>query len=65
MKQTVKRTDFWNTYRPQITTQLRNNGLDYMIDPIRRSINRLFLLSFENGGNDSVRNSFEISIACH
>ena len=30
-----------------------------MIDPIFRNINRLFVLSFKNGGNNPARNSFD------
>ena len=39
-------------YRSEITTQLRNNNLDYMIHPSIRNINKVFILSFKNGGND-------------
>ena len=45
---------------PEITTQPKNNNLSYVIDPIfRRSINRFFVISFENGINDATRDSFE------
>ena len=30
-----------------------------MIDPVFRNINRLFVLSFKNGNNDSKRDSFD------
>ena len=35
------------------------NDLDYLIDPIFKNINRLFVLSFKNGNNDLKRNSFD------
>ena len=44
IKKGFKRTISWNKYRSEITTQLKNNNLNYMIDPTFR--NRLFLLSF-------------------
>ena len=58
VKQGFKRTISWNKYRFEIATQLKNNNLDYMIDPTFRNINRLFVLSFKNGDNDPTRNSF-------
>ena len=44
MKQGFKRTISWNKYRSEITTQPKNNNLDYLIDPPFRNINRLFEL---------------------
>ena len=38
--------------------QPKNNNLGCMIDPTFRNINRLFVLSFKNGGNDPIINSF-------
>ena len=32
----------------QISTQSRNNNLNYLIDPTFKNVNRLFVLSFEN-----------------
>ena len=46
-------------YRSEITTQTKNNNLDYLIDPTFADINRLFVLSFKNGDNDATRNSFD------
>ena len=46
-------------YRSEITTQTKNNNLDYLIDPTFANINRLFVLSFKNGDNDPTRNSFD------
>ena len=59
IKQGFKRTISSNKYRSNITTQPKNNNLDYMIDPTFRNINRLFVLSFKNGNDDSTRGSFD------
>ena len=59
IKPRFKRRIFWNKYRSEITTQPRNNDLDYMIDPTFKNINRLFVLSFKNGFNDPTRDSFD------
>ena len=37
---------------------MENNNLDYLIDPIFRNVNRLFVLTFKNGNNDPTRNYF-------
>ena len=55
IKQGFKRAISWNKYRPEITTQPKNNNLDYLIDPTFRNINRLFVLSFKNGNDDPTR----------
>ena len=60
IKQGFKRTISWNKYRSEITTQSKNNNLDYLIDPTFRNINRLFVLSFKNGDDDPTRNSCDI-----
>ena len=60
IKQRFKRTITWNNYRSEITTQTNKNNLDYLIDPIFRNINRLFVLSFKNGNDDPTRNSFDV-----
>ena len=59
IKQGFKRTISWNKYTSKITTQTKNNNLDYLIDPTFRNISRLFALSFRNGDDDLFRNSFE------
>ena len=59
VKQGFKRTIFWNRYRSEITTQTKNNNLDYLIDPTFRNINRLFVLSFKNYGDDPTTNYFD------
>ena len=59
IKQGFKRI-FWNKYRSEITTQPKNNSLDYLIDPTFRNINRFFVLSFKNGNNGPTRYYFNI-----
>ena len=59
IKQGFKRTISWNKYISEITTQSKNNKVDYMIDPTFRNINRLFVLSLKNGNDDSIRDSFD------
>ena len=54
-----KRAISWNKYRSEITTQTKNNNLDYLIDPTFRNINRLFVISFKNGDNDPTSDSFD------
>ena len=38
MKQGFKTTIYWNKYKSEIKTQLRNNNLDYIVDPNLRNI---------------------------
>ena len=57
IKHEFKRTISSKKYRSEMTTQPRNNNLDFLIDPAFRNINRLFVLSFKNGENDSMRDS--------
>ena len=59
IKQGFKRTISWNKYRSEITTQTKNNNLDYLIDASFRNINRLFVLSFKNGAADPTRDSLD------
>ena len=59
IKQGFKRTISLNKYRSEITTQPKNNNLDYMIDPAFRNINRLSVLSCKNGDANPTRNSFD------
>ena len=37
---------------------MESNNLDYLIDPIFRNVNRLFVLASKNGDNDPTRNYF-------
>ena len=59
IKQGFKIKISWNKYRSEITTQRKNNNLDYLIQPILRNINRLFVLSFKNGDDDPTRYFFD------
>ena len=59
IKQGFKRIISWNKHRSEITTQPRNNNLDYLIDLTFRNINRLFVLSFKNGNDDPTRDTFD------
>ena len=59
IKHGFKRTISWSQYRPETTTQPKNNNLDYLNDPTFRNIKRLFVLSFKNGNDNPTRNSFD------
>ena len=59
MKQEFKRTISWEKYSFEITTQSKYNNLDCLIHPTFRNINRLFVISFKNGKDDSTRDSFD------
>ena len=59
IKQGLKKAISWNKFISEITTQPKNDNLDYLIDPAFRNINRFFVLSFKNGNNDPTRNSFD------
>ena len=48
IKQEFIGTISWNKYRSEITTQVKNNNLDFLINPTFRNINRLFVLSFKS-----------------
>ena len=63
IKKGLKRKIFWNKYKSEITTQLKNDILDYLIDRSFRNINR-FALSLKNGDDDTTRN-YLISITRH
>ena len=39
--------------------QVKNNDLDYLIDPAFRNIHRLFVLLIENNNEDPARDSFD------
>ena len=63
LKSGFKRTVKWNKYRSQMTIQLQNNNLNYLIDPIFTNVNKLFVLSFqriagENNTTKDHRDSF-------
>ena len=64
IKQGFKRTISWNKYRSEITTQPKDNNLDYLIDSTFRNVNRLFVHSSKNGNDDPTRIHL-IDITCH
>ena len=64
IKQGFKRTISWSKYRSEITTQPKNNDLDYLIGPTFRNTSRLFVLSFKIGNNDTTRNLFDRYYEC-
>ena len=59
MKQGFKRKAAWDKYKSEITTQLRNNNLDYMVDPISGNIYMLLVILFKNGGINAMRYPFD------
>ena len=59
IKQGFKITISSNRYSSKLTTQTKNNNLDYLIDPTFRNINRFFVLSFKNGNDNPKRDSFD------
>ena len=59
IKQGFQRAISWNKCRSEITTQTKNNNLDYLIDPVFRNFNRFFVLSFKNGNDDPLTDSFD------
>ena len=48
----------WNKYRSEMSNQAKNNNLNYLIDSTFSSVNRLFVLSYEN---EADRTSFNMS----
>ena len=59
IKQGFKKTISWNKYRSGITTQPKNNNLDYLIEAIFWDINRFFVLLFKNDDDDPMGNPFD------
>ena len=62
LKTGFKRTIKWNKCRSQMTVQLQNNNLNYLIDPTFTNVNRLFVLSFArivlDDNRDSISNYY-------
>ena len=58
LKSGFKRTIKWNKYRSQMTIQLQNNNLNYLIDPLFMNVNRLFVLAFSRNNNTNSRYSY-------
>ena len=59
IKQGFKRIIYWNKCRSEITTQPKNNNLDYLINPAFKNINRLVVISLKNRNADPTRDSFD------
>ena len=51
LKSGFRRTINWNRYHPKVSTQIQNQYLDFLIDPIFQGVNILFVLLFENEGD--------------
>ena len=52
------RTTNWNKYQLKATIQRRNQYLDYLIDTSFQGVNRIFVLSFEDGTRTSYQRYF-------
>ena len=48
LKAGFKRKIKWNKYMSQMSNQVANNNLNYLIDPTFSNVSRLFVLSSEN-----------------
>ena len=59
IKEGLRGTISSNKYRSEITTQPKNNNLDYQIDPTFTNISRLFVLSFKTGNDIPTRYYFD------
>ena len=60
LKSGFKRTIKWNKYWSQMSVQINNNNLNYLVDPTFTNVNRLFILSFTRNNAGDNRNSFYI-----
>ena len=58
LKSGFKRNIKWNKCRSQMTVQLQNNNLNYLIDPTFTNVNRFFVLSFTRNANGDHIDSF-------
>ena len=54
LKSDFKRTINSNKYQTKVSTERQNQYINFLIDPSFQAVNRLFALSFENGGNRKV-----------
>ena len=63
-KKEFKRRLSQNKYKSRITIRLKVNNLDYMIDPIFRNNNTLFILSVKDSAIDPTTDPF-LSIIFH
>ena len=48
LKSGFRRSTKWNKYMSQMSSQNKNNNLNYLIDPTVSDVNRLFVLFFQN-----------------
>ena len=48
LKSGFRREIKWNKYRSQMSTEVANNNLNILIDPTFTTVNRLFVLAYEN-----------------
>ena len=48
LKTEFKRTIKWNKYRLEMSKHTKDNNLSYLINPKFTTVNRLFVLSFDN-----------------
>ena len=48
LKTGFEKTIKWNKYRSKMSSQNKNNNLNYLIDPTFTNVNRLLVLTFEN-----------------
>ena len=55
LRSSFQRTISWNKYQSKVSTERKNQYLNYLIDPRFHRINRLFVLSFED---DEVRETY-------
>ena len=67
LKTGFKRTIKWKKYRSQMTVQLQNNNLNYLIDPTFTNVNRLFVLSFRRiaGENNTIKDRRDSFSHCY
>ena len=59
LKSGFTREIIWNKHRSQMSTEVANNNLDILVDPIFTNVNRLFVLTYplDDNNNDN-RQSF-------
>ena len=63
LKLEFKRTIKWNKYQSQMTIQNINGNLNYIIDPIFKNVNRLFVLSFKRIEENNVKKDYRDSFS--
>ena len=58
LKSGFKKTINWNKYQSKVSQERQNQDLDFLISPSFQGVNRLFVLSFENGDGRKVRTRY-------